>query len=221
MIIKKIIKKLIFIRKYKVNIPLNSEIAISSVFEGKNLIGKQTMFDGILGRGSYIGSNAQIVRAKIGRYCSIANNVVIASGSHPMSYVSQHPMFYSIGKQNGYTYIDKQCFEERVYLDKENRFDVIIGNDVWIGNRAIILGNIEIGDGAVIGAGAIVTKNVPPYAVVVGVPARILKYRFNNEIIKELLNDKWWNKSEEWLVENAYMFKDVDLYMSKISINNK
>ena len=221
MFFKTIVKKVFFKIKYNINIPLNSEVSISSTFEGKNLIGRQTKFDGTLGRGSYIGSNAQIVRAKIGRYCSIANNVVVASGNHPMNYVSQHPMFYSIEKQNGYTYIKKQCFEERIYVDKENRFDVIIGNDVWIGNGAIILGNIKIGDGAVIGAGAVVTRNIPSYAVVGGVPAKIIKYRFNNDIIKELLNDKWWNKSEKWLAENAHMFKDIDLYMNKISINNK
>lgn len=95
----------------------------------------------------------------------------------------------------------------RIILTLKVQKKVIIGNDVWIGSHALILGGVKIGDGAVIGAGAVVTKDVPPYAVVGGVPARIIKYRFSQEIIDKLLEIKWWNLPENILKENIKLFQ--------------
>ena len=100
------------------------------------------------------------------------------------------------------------CIEKPLtYLQDIATKKVTIGNDVWIGIKATIMPNITIGDGAVIGANAVVTKDVPPYAVVVGVPAKIIKYRFDEEIIKDLLELKWWNYSESFI--KTLPFEDV------------
>lgn len=104
-------------------------------------------------------------------------------------------------------------------LFEENKKEVIIGNDVWIGQSVLIKPGVVIGDGAIIGAGAVVTKNVAPYAIVVGVPAQIIKYRFSDEQIKKLLNIKWWDKDKEWIEEKAYLFSDVDAFLLEMEKN--
>lgn len=210
--LKDYIKNTYLAWKYKIKIAKNAKVGYTSEFEGKNCIGNYTVFDGYIGRGSYIGSHAWVERAKIGRYCSIANNVTTAIGRHAMEMVSQHPMFYSTAKQNGYTYVKEDCYVERIYADESGRYDIIIGNDVWIGTGAIILGNIKIGNGAVVAAGTVVTKDVPDYAVVAGVPAKIIRYRFSDEEIKKLLNDSWWEKDESWIETHVHAFQDIRKY---------
>lgn len=124
---------------------------------------------------------------EIGRYCSIADPVSIINDNHPLNLKSTHGIFF-----NPYFHICDRDFSEITPLT--------IGNDVWLGRHSTILPNVKkIGDGVVIGAGAVVHKNIPPYAVVVGQPARIVRYRFPKEIIKELLESKWWKKSLEEL----------------------
>nr|WP_302694185.1 CatB-related O-acetyltransferase [uncultured Prevotella sp.] len=88
-----------------------------------------------------------------------------------------------------------------------------MGNDVWIGSSVIILGGVTIGHGAIIAAGAIVNKDVPPYAIVAGVPARIIRYRFNDEQIEKILKDPWWKKSEQWLRERVKDFANIQQYI--------
>lgn len=135
---------------------------------------------------SYV-SSARISNAKIGRYCSIGFESIIGLGTHPSTYLSTHPAFYSAAKQSGISFVTESSYSEYQSID--------IGNDVWIGARAIVLGGVSIGDGAIVAAGAVVTKDVPPYAIVGGVPARLLRYRFSEEVIEELLDWKWWNSS--------------------------
>ncbi len=131
---------------------------------------------------------------KIGRYCSFAEGVCAFSGNHPLDFISTHPFFYN--PSLGYVKDEKI---KRSYLE--------IGNDVWVGRNAIITPSVSrIGNGAVIGAGAVVTKDVPDYAVVVGNPAQIIKYRFSEQKIKKLLDTKWWNKSIEELEQNLEDF---------------
>lgn len=101
-------------------------------------------------------------------------------------------------------------FEDFHYLDSLKGISVVIGSDVWIGARAAILEGVTIGDGAVVAAGAVATKDVPPYAIVGGVPAKIIKYRFDEETIKKLLELKWWDKDMDWIVEHACMFEKVE-----------
>lgn len=124
---------------------------------------------------------------RIGRYCSIFPTMRIFSGNHPMNTKSTHAFFYNPKL-------------DVVETDIIERTKLTIGNDVWIGHNAIILSSVSsVGDGAVIGAGAVVHQDVPPYAVVVGNPARTVRYRFSEQTIQVLLESKWWNKSVEEL----------------------
>jgi len=120
---------------------------------------------------------------QVGRYTSIANDLNVINGSHPIIHKSTHPFFYN----PDFKYINKLMIKRREKL--------IIGNDVYIGSKVTILPKATyIGDGAVIAAGSVVNKNVPPFAIVGGVPAKIIKYRFSENIIKEIIESKWWDK---------------------------
>lgn len=176
-----------------------ARVARQSQFEGWNRIGANSIFSGKMGQGSYIGTECHIT-AHIGRYCSIASRVVTVRGSHPTKdWVSTHPAFFSTQKQCGMTFVMEDKFTE-------HRPPINIGNDVWIGDSAVLMDDIYIGDGAVIAAGAVVTRDVVPYSIVAGVPAREIGKRFPQDIIDKLLKLQWWNKSEEWLQENAEAF---------------
>lgn len=142
----------------------------------------------------------------VGKYCSIACNVWIGPGNHPSTWLTTSPVIYNRGVNELYSE------ELRQKLEKENISKKCkIGNDVWIGVNAVVLQGVEVGDGAIIGANAVVTHDVPPYAIVGGTPARILKYRFDEGLRRELLEVKWWNKPLSVLknlsFENPY--KDV------------
>lgn len=179
-------------------------------FEGDNVIGKKTVISNSrIGKGSYIGQNSNLANCEIGRFCSIASDVSIIVGTHPTNFVSTSPAFFSLRKQNGKTYVDRQLFEEI-------QARTIIGNDVWIGEDVRIMGGVKIGNGAIVGARALVVKDVPPYAIVGGVPAKIIRYRFNESIIKELQLLQWWNRPEEWLQKNAKYFVDVELLLARL-----
>ena len=156
-----------------------------------------------MGFASYIGRHSH-VEGKVGRFTSIGDNVGFNRGKHPIiePYVSTSPMFYSIRKQNGYTFAEEQQFDE-------TGKDVYIGNDCWIGERVFLVSGIKIGDGAVVYAGAVVTKDVPPYAVVAGVPAKIIKYRYDKDTIKFLMELKWWNMDINWLKNNWQIMTDM------------
>lgn len=152
-----------------------------------------------LGRYSYVGRFSTLVHADVGQFCSIAGGSFIGLGLHPLSNLSTSPLF--ISRKNG----TRQSWVENNFFQEFK--PVTIGNDVWIGTRVIIMGGVKIGNGAVIGAGAIVTKDVPDYAIAVGVPAKVVKYRFSPDIIEKLLELQWWNLSEEELKENIKEFQ--------------
>ena len=132
-------------------------------------------------------------------------------------FVSTSPSFFSTLMQNGQSFVNKNCFEEHLRIDGYN---AIIGNDVWIGSNVIIKGGIKIGDGAIIAMGAVVTKDVPPYAVVGGVPAQVIKYRFKEEEIQALLSIQWWNKSDEWLEKHSNLFRDIKDFIEGVCDEN-
>jgi len=213
--IKRIIKMLYYhIRFGTKRVKFNKGCDIGGLracFEGFNSIGAYSFFSGCIGYGSYIGQNCEI-KANIGRYCSISNYVRVIIGNHPTDkFVSTHPCFFSNRKQAGFTYVKENKYEE-ISLTKDG-YHVTIGNDVWIGSDVLLLGGITIGDGAIIAAGAVVTKDVEPYTVVAGVPAKVIKKRFGDEEIIQLLKIKWWNKSKDWIREKADVFEDIDNFI--------
>jgi len=185
-------------------------------FEGKNYLDHYSkLIRSSLGYGSYVGHHTKLTRTTVGRYSSIGPNVSIVVGMHPTStYVSTHPAFYSTNNANKACYVSKNKFEEYKYIDNLRNF-CSIGNDVWIGEGAKIVGGCRIGDGAVVAAGAIVTKDVPPYAVVGGVPARLIRYRFEPQQVDALLKCEWWNKDESWIIDHAELFEDIDLFLDE------
>lgn len=194
----------------RVCFPFSAVIGRHCSFEGHNAIGGNTKFSGRMGRYSYISSCSDIY-ATIGRYTSIGCNVQTLMHRHPTSYpyVSTSPMFYSAHTQCGKGYSTKNMFKECVMADEEHYSAVIIGNDCWINTNVTLISGITIGDGAVVLAGAVVTKDVPPYAIVGGVPARIMKYRYNESDILWLLEKRWWDKDEKWLRQNWKAFNDI------------
>lgn len=152
-----------------------------------------------IGNYVYIASGTKISNTKIGSFCSIGPDVKIGLGMHPINFISTFPAFFSTRKQCQISFTDKNSFEE-IGSNK-------IGNDVWIGANAIIMDNVQIGDGAIIAAGAVVTKDIMPYSIVGGVPAKLIKYRFSEGKIKNLLDQKWWEKDTDWLKTNIADFQ--------------
>lgn len=148
----------------------------------------------------------------VGKFCSLASGVCLYSRNHPYWHPSTSPLFYNSSFLNGTLDKDTVSFSR-----------LRIGNDVWIGQYAVVLPSCnEIGNGAVIGAGSIVTKDVPPYAVVAGNPAKVLKYRFDEETIDKIESSKWWDWDIEFLVNNAGAFQSVEDLLSLCeSMNEK
>ncbi|MDD2806222.1 MAG: CatB-related O-acetyltransferase [Elusimicrobiales bacterium] len=160
-----------------------------------------------LGDYTYIANNSSISYANIGKFCSIGPHVQCGLGLHPTrDFISTHPAFFSLAEQAGMTFTSKSLFREREL--------VRIGNDVWIGANALLLDGICVGDGAIIAAGAVVAKDVPAYAIVGGVPAKLIRYRFSPEQILVIQKSEWWNRSFAWIKENSSGFKDFNTFQS-------
>ncbi|WP_299684320.1 DapH/DapD/GlmU-related protein [uncultured Dokdonia sp.] len=162
----------------------------------------------IIGNYTYVSYNATINNTIIGKYCSIGPNLISGWGIHPVDGISTHPMFYSTKKQNG------------ISLSKTDKIQetspIYIGNDVFIGMNVTILDGVTIGDGAVIGAGAVVSKDIPPYAIAVGNPIKVVKYRFEDAIIENLLKSKWWDFRDSKINLVEKHFFDVETFIKNI-----
>lgn len=192
---------------------IGAQIDAKTKFEGKNRLGKFTSVkSSSLGYGSYIADNSRLSQTKIGRYTSIGRDVQVVGGRHPVSEgISTCPSFYSSHPQNGLLLAQEPNFRELVRT--ENGYMVEIGNDVWIGSHCRILQGVTVGDGAVIACGAVVTKDVPPYSVVGGVPAKVLRYRFDDAAIEQLCQLQWWNWSKETLAARAHLFMQPERFL--------
>lgn len=156
------------------------------------------IFNSQIGDYTYTGRNFTCWNAQIGKFCSISWNVSIGGANHDYKRISQHAFLYAPqfgmmekGQEPGYNRFDSDC---------------VIGNDVWIGCNAVICRNVKIGDGAVIAAGAVVTKDVPPYTIVGGVPAKKIKERCSKNFANRLRNAQWWNLPPATIKENFQLF---------------
>ena len=211
--IKQLLKRWILRLKWhgKLQLEQGCDIALQAQFEGMNKIYSHSSFGGILGYGSYIGHYSNLT-AKIGRFCSISNHVICNHGIHPFQapFATTSPCFFSLRKQNGATFATQQMLNEIRTTDNEGSFGCEIGNDVWICEGVFINGGIHIADGAVVLAHAVVTKDVPPYAIVGGVPAKIIGYRYDEATIKWLLNVQWWNNPIAWFRAHWSLLCDID-----------
>lgn len=159
-----------------------------------------------LGRYSYLASDACAYYADIGAFCSIASGAIIGGGGHNLAAVSSSPLFQSGRNLFGKSFaaVDYAPFQRTV-----------IGSDVWIGTRALILQGVTVGHGAVVGAGAVVTKDVEPYAIVAGNPARVLRKRFDDETIAALLRSAWWERDDAWLTQHGASFASPEAFLNE------
>lgn len=165
-----------------------------------------------MGRYSYVGAGTRITDTVIGSFCSIGGRCGIGGGVHPTSMVSTSPTFFK-----GHNILGKNFAE----IPYDPSLPVEIGNDVWIGEGACIISGVKIGDGAIIGAHAVVTKNVEPYSVVVGVPAREIRKRFDEETIRQLLALKWWEWPEDKLMAAGPFFNNPKMLFDELRKNNE
>lgn len=153
-----------------------------AIFHGRNSVGAFSYFNGI----------AEVFHSNIGRYCSIAQNVMIGPGEHPVENLSTHPFAFGGGRNR----FGNQCgYEDLLQSSKSTvrHKPTRIGSDVWIGAQCFIAQGVSIGDGCVIGAGAIVTRDIPPYSIAVGTPANVIRPRFPEAVVERLLKLKWWD----------------------------
>lgn len=180
---------------------VKSEKVSTTLGKHTNVVAPYFLHHVVLDDYSYIARNCNATNVKIGKFCSIGPNFCCGLGLHPTNGISTAPMFYSKAKQNGVSLVKEVVYEEQK--------QTTIGNDVFIGANVTIIDGVTIGDGAVIGTGAVVVKDIPPYAVAGGVPAKVIKYRFDQDIIEKLLKLKWWNWSDEDLQKVADKEFDV------------
>lgn len=180
----------------------NSTIDKTSMVEsGCNIVSVK------MDRYSFCGYDCEIINVEIGSFCSIANNVVIGGAMHPIEWVSTSPVFYK-----GRDSVKKKFSEFKRVEDKRTT----IGHDVWIGQGVYVKQGVSIGTGAVIGMGSVVTKDVSPYSIVAGNPAKLIRYRFNEKIIKGLLDSKWWEFSNSKLSEVSKNIQTPELFLQKL-----
>lgn len=181
-------------KRIRIGESVNLKYANLNLF-GENHIGNGTKVSGDLsaGRGTTIGINCNLNgHIIIGKFSQIGGYVGIYSSNHPTNYLA--------------VYTGSSFFGNNLNANTQKGI-VTIGSDVWIGHGATILSNVNIGDGAIVAAGAVVNRSVPPYAIVAGVPARLIKFRFSPEIIQRLIILKWWDKSDNWINTNIELFQ--------------
>ncbi len=189
-----------------------SAVHASIVHDSSKVESGTIFFHSKMQRYSFCGYDCEIFHTDIGSFTSIANGVICGGGRHPMEWVAMSPVFYE-GRDSVKTKFSNH--------KRDSVKPIVIGHDVWIGRSAVVLSGVNVGIGAVIGAGSVVTKNIPPYAVVAGNPARLIRYRFSENIIQRLLCTSWWELPDERLRELGQYFNDVEKFLEIIERSEK
>lgn len=165
-----------------------------------------------VGRYTYVSARSALIHAEVGAFCSIAAGVSVGGGAHKLDSVSTSPAFFA-----GKNVLGVNLGNERFAPYKST----VIGNDVWIGNRAMILQGVHIGDGAVIGAGAVVTKDVAPYTIVAGNPAREIRKRFDEDTVERLVRSRWWDMDVKKLTQLGAEFSSPSSFLDAVEGEKK
>lgn len=201
---------MLFIRRVLFKLFKKSQLTAvkdSHVHESSKLEAGTVFYNSVMGRYSFCGYDCDISHADIGGFVSIANGVVLGGGRHPMEWVAMSPVFYE----------GRDSVKEKFSTHKREPVKrVAIGDDVWIGRSAIVLPGVQVATGAVIGAGAVVTRNVPAYSIVAGNPARLIRYRFEEGVIRRLLSTRWWDLPDDELHRLGPYFNDVERFLEVI-----
>lgn len=193
---------------FKRNIAFSARVEYSEISPKAKVWNHCKVFHSSLGDYSYVGKHSSLVYAEVGKFCSIASGTLIGMGTHTLNKLSTSSVFTEAKNGTGQKWVARK--------EVEPFRKVKVGNDVWIGTRAMVMGGVTIGDGAVVGAGAVVTKDVPPFAIVGGVPAKIIRYRLPEEVVDEVLKHEWWSLPDEQLKEHIQLFqKDIHADMTR------
>lgn len=198
-----------YFRLKKLKIVLEKKVIINKnvIFEGNNKIGKRSYISNCyFGKYSYIGEDCKLRNIRIGRYCSLGENVKGILGMHPIDFIGTHPIFYE----------DNDKFN---CTKKAKKWEIIIEDDVWIGDNVSILSGVRIGHGAIIGANALVTKDVDEFSIVAGNPAKVIKYRFTKELCKAIKKIEWWMLDSSELKKYKKYFHNPEVFIQKIKEN--
>jgi len=212
-------------KRNNVVIDFHASFSRTTEFGGFNKIfAGADVSNSIIGTGTYIANNSVLRNCRVGAFCSIGPNISVIRGQHPTTkFVSTHPAFFSLLKdtQAGFNFINQQYFPDFKFADEKAGLVVDIGNDVWIGAKAMIMEGVTIGDGVIVAAGSLVTRNLEPYGVYGGIPAKLIKKRFTDDQIDELLKIKWWNNDFDWLKQNALKFHNIESFIAGIVTHDK
>lgn len=195
-ILPKIIRKIIGIPAVKK----------STLKKGVKIDSFSVVVDAKIGEYSYIGEHSSLICAEIGSYCSISNYCAVGGGSHPTDWVSTSPMF------NSSKGILKNKYSNNEYNPHKK---TIIHNDVWIGSHCLIKSGVTIGNGAVIGMGSVVTKDIPEYEIWAGNPARFIRKRFDDDIVNQISEIQWWDWEREKIISEANGFNNIESFVER------
>ena len=172
-------------------------VVTNSSLAGNNKVGNHCTIDNsTVGLHSYIADFAMVNNTTIGKYCSVGPGFKSGLGSHPHNFISTSPFFYHAMNTS----------PELLYQEYERTW---IGNDVWVGANVFIKDGVTVGDGAIIAAGAVVLKDVSPYAIMGGVPAKVIRYRHDADTIATLTKIKWWDRDAQWIAANISSFQKI------------
>ncbi|MFS0774809.1 CatB-related O-acetyltransferase [Neobacillus sp. 3P2-tot-E-2] len=208
-------RRLLVLLKNMLSVPsrLFKHISILAILQDDEIDNTAAICSGVkfyrgkIGKYSYIGNNSFVIDSTIGNFTSIAPDCYIGGTSHPIEWVSTSPVFHkweNIMKKN-FSRHEFEIFQKTT-----------IGNDVWIGNKVLVKAGVNIADGAVIGMGSVVTKDIGPYEVWAGNPARMIRKRFDDDTIRKLLESKWWNWDDKKIEKSASSFNSVDEFMRSL-----